>query len=306
MKPQYFITAYEIAVKRGFHGTEEEWLASLTAYYLAQQAGYQGTADEWIAVLNDPVPHIQIGEVTTLPGGSEATASLSGDKRYPKLNLGIPRGIGMVDALALIGGQMKGNIDMNGFFIGNLPTPKEDGHAVNKEYVDKRLKKDGSEKMEGNLDMAGHAVRNLSDPTEDDEATCKGYVDKRLKKDGSEKMEGSLDMGGHCIKNLLDPVQESDAVPKSYVMTKAFSMALLASGWSDAAPYTQSVEIGELNDDRKVRVYPAWPEDLEEKLALSHETEKVRSSHRNGKVLTFECWEEKPELDISVIVEVSV
>lgn len=140
MNPKYFITAYEIAVKHGFRGTEEEWLTSLTAFYLAQQAGYQGTVDDWIAVLNDPVPNIQIGEVVTLPGGSEATASLSGDKRHPLLNLGIPRGIGMVDALPIVGGKMKGSVDMDGFSIQNLPDPTKNDEAANKKFVEETIK----------------------------------------------------------------------------------------------------------------------------------------------------------------------
>ena len=40
-----------------------------------------------------PMPALQIGEVTTLPPGSDATASFSGDPRTPALNLGIPQGI---------------------------------------------------------------------------------------------------------------------------------------------------------------------------------------------------------------------
>ena len=40
----------------------------------------------------NPMPAIQIGEVTTLPPGSDATASFTGDPRTPELNLGIPVG----------------------------------------------------------------------------------------------------------------------------------------------------------------------------------------------------------------------
>lgn len=53
--------AYNIALKHGFEGTEEEWLASLkggdgkTAYDLAVDAGYEGTVEEWLLSLNgDP------------------------------------------------------------------------------------------------------------------------------------------------------------------------------------------------------------------------------------------------------------
>lgn len=135
-QPPYFLTAYEIAVKRGFRGTEEEWLTSLTAFYLAQQAGYAGTVEEWLDVLNDPVPKLQIGEVITLPGGSDATASIGGDSRNPVLNLGIPRGLGMADALPLGGGTMKGNIDMDTNRVTGLPVPVADTDAVPKSYAD--------------------------------------------------------------------------------------------------------------------------------------------------------------------------
>ena len=37
-------------------------------------------------------PNIQIGTVTTLPAGSQATASITGDAENPELNLGIPKG----------------------------------------------------------------------------------------------------------------------------------------------------------------------------------------------------------------------
>ena len=41
---------------------------------------------------NGAVPDIQIGTVTTLPAGSDATASIGGTAENPLLNLGIPRG----------------------------------------------------------------------------------------------------------------------------------------------------------------------------------------------------------------------
>ena len=41
---------------------------------------------------NGVVPDIQIGTVTTLPAGSDATASMGGTAENPLLNLGIPRG----------------------------------------------------------------------------------------------------------------------------------------------------------------------------------------------------------------------
>lgn len=140
MKPTYYLTAYGIACKHGFKGTEEEWLNSLTAFYLAQQAGYEGTVDEWLRILNDPVPAITIGEVTTLEGGSDATVTITGDKYHPVLNFAIPRGMSMVDALALQGGTMKGSINMDGNAVTGLPDPENETDAANRNYVDTTAK----------------------------------------------------------------------------------------------------------------------------------------------------------------------
>lgn len=67
---------YDIAVDNGFIGTETEWLESLKA-----TDGKDGVT-----------PNLTIGNVETLPSGSDATATITGDKENPVLNLGIPKG----------------------------------------------------------------------------------------------------------------------------------------------------------------------------------------------------------------------
>lgn len=67
---------YDIAVDNGFVGTETEWLESLKA-----TDGKDGVT-----------PNLTIGTVETLAAGSNATATITGDKENPVLNLGIPKG----------------------------------------------------------------------------------------------------------------------------------------------------------------------------------------------------------------------
>ena len=83
---------------------------------------------------------------------------------------------------------------------------------------------------------------------------------------------------------------------------------LAAAGWtaSETAGFVQSVVIDGLTDAKKVRVYPAIPATLAEKLALAEETPKVKACTRTGNTMTFEAWEEAPALDIPIIVEVMV
>lgn len=103
------------------------------------------------------------------------------------------------------------------------------------------------------------------------------------------------------------PTAAAHAVNKGYADTRQVAITLLASGWTgDTAPYVQNVEVDGLTDEKYAKAYPVWPEALEDKLALSEETAKVRAATRSGGTMTFECWEEMPELDIPVTVEVYV
>lgn len=104
------------------------------------------------------------------------------------------------------------------------------------------------------------------------------------------------------------PEENAHAANKEYVDTKTISAKLLASGWvpDETSGYIQTIEVAGLEDEKKAKAYPVWPTVLAEKLALKGETEKVCASIRGGSSMTFECWEEKPTLDIPIMVEVYV
>lgn len=68
------LSAYEVAVKEGFEGTESEWLESL-----------KGEVGD--------TPDISIGTTQTLPAGSNAIVTKSGTIENPIFSFGIPRGI---------------------------------------------------------------------------------------------------------------------------------------------------------------------------------------------------------------------
>lgn len=92
-------TAYDTAVKNGFTGTEEEWLLELVG----------------------PPAEISIGTVTTLPPGSDASASISGTAPSYTLNFEIPRG----------------NPGTDIHFAGSVPTVADlpSGAASNDAYI---------------------------------------------------------------------------------------------------------------------------------------------------------------------------
>ena len=310
-KPPYYLTAYDLAVKWGFRGSEEDWLNSLTAYAMAKAAGYTGTADQWLKDLMNPVPNIQIGGVTTLPGGSEATAEFRGNPRNPMLYLGIPRGMGMADAMPLVGGKMKGNINMDGHSISGLGEPADGTDAANRNYVDKRLKKDGTEPMEGNLDLGNHRIIGLEDPEAGTDAANRNYVDKRLKRDGTEALEGNLDLGNHRILHVASPLEETDATNKKFVEDlvdgKHLSACVLvpASEWSDTAPYTQTISVAGVLASDAPHYGVVYTAGLESAMAEKDAFAMVDDLDAGEGSVTLTCFAEKPGIDLTIQMEVN-
>lgn len=126
-------------------------------------------------------------------------------------------------------------------------------------------------------------------------------------------MEGTLNMNGQPLTGLNDPTENNQAANKKYVddqrkeaETKRIVKTLLSSNWSDSAPYTQSITVEGLTDQVNARAYPEAVEDAAQAAALAEEKAKISDSWRSGNQMTFRCMEEKPALDIPVIVEVYV
>lgn len=81
---------------------------------------------------------------------------------------------------------------------------------------------------------------------------------------------------------------------------------LTASGWvGDSAPYTQPVTLDGLTDGRRARVYPAYGGvNIDTDLAMREACAAVSYAKQDGGNITFVCLEDKPEVDISIDVEV--
>ena len=79
-----------------------------------------------------------------------------------------------------------------------------------------------------------------------------------------------------------------------------------ASGWSGSGPYRYTVKVLGLADRRRCMVYPAYGDDADANLAMREACGCVSYSKREGQNVVFTCLEDKPEVDIDVIVEVYV
>ena len=247
----------------------------ITAYGMAVMNGFRGTLEEWLISLQGE-PGIS-PTVTMIPieGGHRVTFKDADGVTY----FDVMNGTGAVSSVCGMLPDQTGNVPLTAEKIGARPnnwTPTaEDVGARPKTWTptadDVKALPIAGGTMSGTINMNGQAIKGLNAPTADDEAVNWGSV----------KELGSV---------------------------QRISKTLSAGGWtaSEAAGFVQSLVIDGLTDDKKVRVYPAIPATLAEKLALTEETPKVKASTRTGNTMTFEAWEEAPALDIPIIVEVMV
>lgn len=113
------------------------------------------------------------------------------------------------------------------------------------------------------------------------------------------------DLAAKVCPDITDPTP-ADALKGMTAKTQEH--ILTASGWtaSSTEGFVQTVSVAGLTDEKKAKAYPNWPAALADKLALAEETIKVKACSRRGTRMTFECWEEKPAMNIPIIVEVYV
>jgi hypothetical protein len=165
--------------------------------------------------------------------------------------------------LALSGGKMAGDINMDGYRVWNLPDLTVNSNlsdAANKKYVDseisnlasKKLSLSGQETMTGFLDMGSNKITNLATPTNNPDAANKVYVDseisnlasKKLSLSGQETMTGSIDMGSNKITNLATPTINNDAANKVYVDSEISNLASKKLSLSGQETMTGLINMG--------------------------------------------------------------
>ena len=139
----------------------------------------------------------------------------------------------------------------------------------------------------GTVNMNGNVLTGIELPTENGHAVNKRYAD---------------DIREEASKEIEEKTKETS----TNLTTKVCSKTLLASGWSGSGPYLQTVSVDDMKDDRRAMAYPDVPEDATQEAAFMEEAGKITSCRRSGSTMTFRCLDDKPTLDIPVIVEVYV
>lgn len=156
----------------------------------------------------------------------------------------------------------------------------------------------------------------------DVDALLRGILDTTLTK--SDKAANAKAVGDALAKKLslsggfmtgalsvLTPTQDAHAANKGYVDTKVAGahleaqVTVTASGWSEAAPYTQTVNVNGILATDRVHWGVVYSGDAETKLSQKEAFVLVDDLDSAAGHVTFTCFEEKPEVDLTVQLEVN-
>lgn len=161
----------------------------------------------------------------------------------------------------------------------------------------------GNITMTGNIAMGGKKITNVGAPTDDGDAVNKKYVNdevgKSLPKSGG-TMTGAL--------NVIDPTENTHAANKGYVdeKRKVFTATLTVNDWvGDKAPYTQSIGIEGILSTDQPHYSPVYDADQETRVAQKEAFACVDDLDTADGSVTFTCFEDKPEVNIPIQMEVN-
>ena len=93
---------------------------------------------------------------------------------------------------------------------------------------------------------------------------------------------------------------------KEFVTTTAATATLTTGGWVGSGPYAQTIAVQGLTNGRRCMVHPAYGDNVDANLAMQQAAGCISYAKRDGQNVTFTCLEDKPEVDISIDVEVYV
>lgn len=122
-------------------------------------------------------------------------------------------------------------------------------------------------------------------------------------------MQGDIDMNGQMLTGLKEPEADNDAATKQYAesyahsLHKLFSLDLSAGGWTEAAPYTQTIPVEGIlvTDVPHYGVVYSAENALAEKEAFA----MVDDLDTADGSVTFTCFEDKPAVNLTIQMEVN-
>ena len=146
--------------------------------------------------------------------------------------------------------------------------------------------------MGGTLDMNKNILKGIPTPTEKDHAVNKEYADFINK-----KAEEANTAAANALKDAKEYSDEKH-LEQSAVLT--------AAGWTgDTAPYTQTVAVEGILATDEPHYAVVYSGELDNKLNQKEAFSLIDDLETADGSITFTCLEEKPEIDLTIQMEVN-
>ena len=119
-------------------------------------------------------------------------------------------------------------------------------------------------------------------------------------------MGATLDMGGNRLSNVANPEEDSDGVNRGYLVSYADGRRLKATViaaaalWEGEGPYTQTVNVAGMLFSDLPHFGPVYSADADTRLAEKEAFAMVDELGSSDGSVTFTCFEDKPEVDLTI------
>ena len=186
------------------------------------------------------------------------------------------------------------------------------------------------EEFRAEFDKAGiliqEYINNILTPELDQlvdvEALLSGILDTTLTKSGKaadakavgDALNNKLNISGGFMSgalSVLDPTADTHAANKGYVDTKvagthmAAQVTLAANGWSGNGPFTQTVNVNGIGANDRVHWGVVYSSNAQTAMAEKEAYALVDDLDSAAGSVTFTCFEEKPEVSLTIALEVN-
>jgi hypothetical protein len=164
--------------------------------------------------------------------------------------------------------------------------------------------------MRASVNGAENSAANAHDAA----ITAQDMADGKVAPDGSVPMTADFNMDGNNVINVADPENENDAANKKYVdeqlasKTLSFEVTLDKANWASTtgdAPYTQSIDKADILSTDKPHYSVVYSDDVETAKAEKEAFALVDDLDTGAGRLIFTAFEERPEVDLTIQLEVN-
>ena len=310
--PPYFISAYGIAVKHGFKGTEEEWLESLRGEKGNPFTYADFTQEQLAALKGEP------GAVGPMGYGVVKCIREDGLTEADWDRTGKNGAIVTYNPMLFGRGYRKGDI----FTVSGTATDSGNGHMAWYRIVSDDGLLNGTcichtVALAGTGGAGTVSSVNGASPDESGNVAITASDVGALSVSGGD-MEGTINMNGNSISGLNDPTEDTQAANKAYVdaakqesymyidSRRITKTATITTSWiGSAAPYTQEVTVSGILASDMPHITPNYSGTLETALQEKEAWSMVSKAETSDGAITFTCFADKPTTAIPIQIEVN-